>query len=163
MWQNLSKVRFSSQQTAALKRRLEIIGLPNRREKLCAGDYSVECTTDNGVFTLADKVCIERKMSADELATCYGTERDRFEREFERAKQAHIRLYLLCESATYENIYNHKYRSRLAQAAYTASLFAWMARYDCHVIFYKAETAPKIIHDVLYRELKERLERGDAD
>ena len=23
------------------------------------------------------------------------------------------------------------------------------------------ETAPKVIHDILYRELKERLERGD--
>ena len=25
----------------------------------------------------------------------------------------------------------------------------------------KEETAPKVIHDILYRELKERLERGD--
>ena len=100
-------------------------------------------------------------MSLDELAMCFGTERKRFVREFERAKEIGMRIYMLVENASYENLYNHKYRSMLSPNAFTASLFAWMTRYDCRVIFCKEETAPKVIHDILYRELKERLERGD--
>ena len=100
-------------------------------------------------------------MSLDELAACFGRERERFVREFDRAKSIGMRLYMLVENATYENLYAHKYRSQLSPAAYSASLFAWMARYDCQIIFCKAESSGKIIHDVLYRELKERLESGE--
>ena len=100
-------------------------------------------------------------MSLDELAMCFGTDRPRFVREFDRARERGIRLYMLVENASYENLYNHKSRSRLNPNAFVASLFAFMARYDCRVIFCKAETSPKVIRDILYRELKERLERGE--
>ena len=149
------------QDTPALHKRLECIGLPHRREKLFSGDYSIASEIDGAEITLSQTVAIERKMSLDELAMCFGTDRQRFVREFDRAKDSGMRLYLLVENASYENLYNHKYRSKLNPNAFIASLFAWMARYDCKVIFCKEETAPRIIHDVLYRELKERLERGE--
>ena len=149
------------QDTPALHRRLERIGLPHRREKLYSGDYSIASEIDGAEITLSQTVAIERKMSLDELAMCFGTDRQRFVKEFDRAKDSGMRLYLLVENASYENLYNHKYRSKLNPNAFIASLFAWMARYDCRVIFCKEETAPRIIHDVLYRELKERLERGE--
>ena len=149
------------QDTPALHRRLERIGLPHRREKLFSGDYSIASEIDGAEITLSQTVAIERKMSLDELAMCFGTDRQRFVKEFDRAKDSGMRLYLLVENASYENLYNHKYRSKLNPNAFIASLFAWMARYDCKVIFCKEETAPRIIHDVLYRELKERLERGE--
>lgn len=149
------------QGTPALHRRLERIGLPHRREKLFSGDYSIASEIDGAEITLSQTVAIERKMSLDELAMCFGTDRQRFVKEFDRAKDSGMRLYLLVENASYENLYNHKYRSKLNPNAFIASLFAWMARYDCKVIFCKEETAPRIIHDVLYRELKERLERGE--
>ena len=149
------------QDTPALHRRLERIGLPHRREKLYSGDYSIASEIDGAEITLSQTVAIERKMSLDELAMCFGTDRQRFVKEFDRAKDSGMRLYLLVENASYENLYNHKYRSKLNPNAFIASLFAWMARYDCKVIFCKEETAPRIIHDVLYRELKERLERGE--
>lgn len=149
------------QDTPALHRRLERIGLPHRREKLFSGDYSIASEIDGAEITLSQTVAIERKMSLDELAMCFGTDRQRFVKEFDRAKDSGMRLYLLVENASYENLYNHKYRSKLNPNAFIASLFAWMARYDCRVIFCKEETAPRIIHDVLYRELKERLERGE--
>jgi hypothetical protein len=44
-----------------------------------------------------------------------------------------------------------------------ASITAWMARYDCKVIFCKQEISGALIKEILYRELKERLERGDYD
>ena len=149
------------QDTPALHRRLERIGLPHRREKLYSGDYSIASEIDGAEITLSQTVATERKMSLDELAMCFGTDRQRFVKEFDRAKDSGMRLYLLVENASYENLYNHKYRSKLNPNAFIASLFAWMARYDCRVIFCKEETAPRIIHDVLYRELKERLERGE--
>ena len=149
------------QDTPALHERIERIGLPYRREKLYSGDYSIASESDGGEITLSQTVAIERKMSLDELAMCFGTDRPRFVREFDRARERGIRLYMLVENASYENLYNHKYRSRLNPNAFVASLFAFMARYDCRVIFCKAETSPKVIRDILYRELKERLERGE--
>ena len=149
------------QDTAALRKRIEQAGFEHQRMKLFSGDYSIKCTIGEGEFSLAEKVAIERKMCLDELAACFGRERERFVREFDRAKSIGMRLYMLVENATYENLYAHKYRSQLSPAAYSASLFAWMARYDCQIIFCKAESSGKIIHDVLYRELKERLESGE--
>lgn len=151
------------QDTPALHRRLELIGLPHKREKLFSGDYSIASDIDGMEITLSNTAAVERKMSLDELAMCFGTERKRFVRKFERAKEIGMRIYMLVENASYENLYNHRYRSMLSPNAFTASLFAWMTRYDCRIIFCKEETAPKVIHDILYRELKERLERGDFE
>lgn len=149
------------QDTDSLRKRIEQTGFQHQRIKLFSGDYSIKCSIGGEDFSLAEKVAIERKMSLDELAACFGRERERFVREFDRAESIGMRLYMLVENASYENLYNHKYRSKLSPAAYSASIFAWMARYDCRVIFCKAESSGKIIHDVLFRELKERLESGE--
>lgn len=149
------------QDTEALRKRIELTGMEYERFKLFSGDYSVKCTVESDEYSLAEKVAVERKMSLDELAACFGRERERFAREFDRAKDIGMRLYMLVENATYENLYAHKYRSQLSPAAYAASLFAWQARYDCRVIFCKAESSGKIIREILFRELKERLESGE--
>lgn len=149
------------QDTEALRKRIELTGMEHERFKLFSGDYSIKCTVSSGDYSLAEKVAVERKMSLDELAACFGRERERFAKEFDRAKAIGMRLYLLVENATYENLYAHKYRSQLTPSAYAASIFAWQARYDCRVIFCKAEISGKIIREILYRELKERLESGE--
>ncbi len=149
------------QNTEALRKRIELTGMEYERYKLYSGDYSVKCTIDGKEFSLAEKIAVERKMSLDELAACFGRERERFGKEFDRAKEIGMRLYLLVENASYENLYAHKYRARLSPAAYAASIFAWQARYDCRVIFCKAESSGRIIREILYRELKERLEGGE--
>jgi ERCC4-type nuclease len=142
------------QDTPRLRARLRQIGCPWEREKLDFGDYSVRCNK----VDLSNIIAIERKMSLDELCNCYCTGRRRFEREFERAKAAGAKTYLLVENATWENAYAGKYRSRMSPESFTASLLAWLARYDCKPIFCKAETSGRIIHDILYRELKQALE-----
>ena len=140
------------------EKRYAQFGRPYRREKLDVGDYSAEFVTPAGeAISLKDRVVVERKNSIDELCMCYTTERGRFEREFERAKNSGIKLYLLVENATFESIYNGKYRSRMTPNALVASILAWLARYDCQIIFCKAETSGKIIHDILYYEMRERL------
>lgn len=59
-----------------------------------------------------------------------------------------------CEECGYAG----KYRSRMQPKAFVASLTAWLARYNCQIIFCEPATTGKLIREVLYRELKERLE-----
>lgn len=147
------------QPTERYKKRIAQIGIPYERRKLNYGDYSCECTLPDGTkMDLSDKVVIERKMNLDELCMCCGKERARFEREFERAKKDGCRIYLLVEDGNWEKSYNGKYRSRLNPAALTASLNAFRARYGMQLDFCREETTGRLIHDILYRELKEYLQ-----
>jgi hypothetical protein len=104
---------------------------------------------------------IERKMSLDELASCFTRSRDRFRREMERACSNHSTVYLLVENGSYEGIIKHRYKSRYNPTAFLASLTAWTVRYNIIPIFCKAETSGQIIKEILYRDMKERLERGE--
>ena len=147
------------QDTPRLRARLRQIGYQYDREKLDVGDYSAKFPLPSGEwYTLKDKVCIERKMNLDELCHCFCQDRERFEREFERAKKTGTRLYLLVESATWESAYAGKYRSKMRAEAFVASILAYLARYNCIVVFCKPETTGKLIRDILYREGKERLQ-----
>ena len=146
------------QPTARFKKRIEAMGAPAKRHKLDFGDYSAMVMLPNGEeFSLQDKVCIERKMDINELCSCFCQERARFTREFERAKEAGAKTYLLVENATWENIYNGNYRSLMNPHSLVASINAWLVRYDCVLIFCKPETTGKFIRDILFREMKERL------
>lgn len=146
------------QATGRAMRRYESIGLPIERKALPFGDYSAYCTLPNGeIFSLENKVVLERKMSLDEIAACYTNQRPRFTREFERAKDVGAKVYLLLENSNWEKAYNGNYRSRLHPNALTASMIAWLARYNCQLLMCKEETSGQLIHDVLYREMKERL------
>lgn len=146
------------QVTPRLQRRLKDIGVPHERQKLNVGDYSAKFPLPDGEWKTVN-VAVERKMSLDELANCYCSGRGRFQREFERAQKAGTKLYLLVENATWENLYAGRYRSHMKPQSFVASLLAWLARYNCQVIFCKPETTGKLIHDTLYREGKEMLER----
>ena len=150
------------QDTPALRKRLDSAGCPWERRKLDFGDYSARCTLPDGMeMDLSNQVCIERKMSFDELCACFCRGRERFTREFERAKAAGATVYLLVENATWENALSGKYRSRMEAKAFVASLTAWLARYHCQLLFCKAETSGRLIREVLYREMKERLEQDE--
>ena len=142
------------QATKRAERRLQQIGLPIERVALSFGDYSIKCPA----LDLRDKVAIERKMSLEELSACFFQERARFEREFRRAKTAGAKLYLLIEDSNLDRIYAGHYRTKATPQSFVASLFAWLARYDCQVIFCASGNSGKVIHDILYREMKERLE-----
>src|SRR5574344_1501201 len=142
------------QDTIRAKHRLESIGLPVERVALNFGDYSARC----GALNLSDKVAIERKMDLGEIAHCYCQDRKRFEREFQRARDAGAKVYLLIENASWEKAYSGLYRSQMRPESLVASMTAWLARYRCQLIFCTEETSGKLIHDILYREMKERLE-----
>ena len=141
------------QNTIRAKKRISSIGLPIERVALPFGDYSARCD----VLDLRTSVCIERKMDLDEIANCYCQDRKRFEREFERARASNAKIYLLIENANWEKAYAGVYRSQMKPEALIASMTAWLARYNCQILLCQEETSGQLIHDVLYREMKERL------
>lgn len=142
------------QQTPRARKRLEQIQVPIERVALSFGDYSAKCNA----LDLRDSVAIERKMDLTELAHCYCQDRKRFTREFERAKASGAKLYLLIENGSLDDAYSGHYRAKVHPASLTASMLAWLTRYDCQILFCSANNTGKVVHDVLYRELKERLE-----
>ena len=147
------------QDTIRARKRLQAIGLPILRKALPFGDYSAYCTLPNGeAYSLEMLVSVERKMNLDEIAMCYTRERPRFKREFERAMDVGAKIYLLVENGDWEKAYAGSYRSRVKPEALTASIIAWLARYNCQLLFCREETSGKLIHDILYREMKEHLE-----
>lgn len=147
------------QDTPLFRKRMRAVGFPTKRQKLNFGDYSCSVMADGAEIDLSASFAIERKMSLDELAQCYTRGRKRFEREFELAKQSGAKVYLLVEGATWEGAYNGLYRTQMHPHSLIASMTAWLARYDCQILMCKAETTPSLIHDICYREAKERLER----
>lgn len=150
------------QPTERALRRYDSFGVPYSKAKLDYGDYAYQYEMNGKrMFDPSASVkcpaVVERKMNLDELAGCFTHDRDRFEREFERAKANNARVYLLVENGNFEGILNRKYRSKFHPNAFMASVMAWQARYDFHLIFCKAESSGRLIREILYRELKERL------
>lgn len=147
-------------------KRYNSFGCPYHRQTLNFGDYTYNFTLPNGekLFnssdTIVPDVIVERKMNLVELSGCFTQSRARFSEEFERAKEHGASIYLLVEDATWENLINGRYKTKFNPTSYFASITAFMARYNIKPIFCKQETSGKIIYQVLYRELKERLERG---
>ena len=136
--------------TSEAKKRWESFGVPYRIQALKSGDYTAEFSLPNGeTFSLENICVIERKMSIDETCGNFCQNRDRFIREFERVKEAGAKAYIIVEGASWEAIYNHRYNSQMAPQALVASLTAWMARYNAHIIFCRAETFPKLCRESL--------------
>lgn len=148
--------------TIYFERRMQLIGLPYVRKALPFGDYSAKCNLEDGrELDFSGSLSIERKMNFDELCQCYTKGRKRFQREFERAKEANAKIYLLVENGSWEKAIKGDYQSQMNPKAFVASLAAWLARYNCQLIFCEPQTTSALIREILYREVKERLERGD--
>ena len=146
------------QDTAQLRKRIKQANLPVERKKIDYGDYTAKLTIDENDYYLDNIVVVERKMNADELATCFTRERARFKREFERAKEAGAKTYLLVENTSWDEIIKGNYRSRMLPQAYVASLTSWLTRYDCQIIFCSSENSGYLIRELLKREAKCYLE-----
>jgi ERCC4-type nuclease len=157
------------QPTKRAEERYKLFGSPYERATLSYGDYTYNATLPSGKLlfdtskTIEPLLAVERKMNLDELAYCFTHSRDRFQREFERATANKAQIFLLVENANWENLLNGKYRSLFNAKAFEASVLAWSIRYGLQLIFCKEETSGILIHDILYRDLKERLERGEFD
>ena len=150
--------------TAEAKKRWESFGVPYVIEPLKSADYTARFRLPNGEwFSLENHAVIERKSGIDELCGNFCQNRARFIREFERIRNAGAKAYVVIEGASWEAIYNHRYHSQMAPQALVASLTAWMARYNTHIIFCRADTFPKLCREILYREAKEIFTNMEVD
>ena len=155
------------QQTDRARRRYKAFGVPTEAAVLDYGDYTYQAQLPDGSLIYdtsgrIEPVCsVERKMDLDELAMCFTKERKRFEAEMMRCRDHGGRMFLLVEDATWEKLLLGRYRSRFKPKAFLASIIAWSIRYDLQVIFCTQDSSPRLIREILYRDLKERLERGD--
>ena len=131
--------------------------IPTIVRKLDTGDYSAQI----GDLTLERSVAIERKRNLDELCACMTSDRDRFEREFIRAKSINQKLFLIVENASWTDIMLGNYRSKLSSKSLSASLFAWLARFDVTLIFCKPNETPVLIYSILYYFCREELLYGN--
>ena len=113
--------------------------------KLDIGDYSF--CAGNEFYN--DEIVIERKRNLDEIAGNFTSDRHRFESEFIRAKVGMTKFYLLIENASYEDVINGNYQSKLSAEALFASLCSWQTRYDVNIVFCKQKDSGKIINGIL--------------
>ena len=107
-------------------------------------------------------MAIERKRNLDELCGNMTADRDRFEREFLRAKAHGLHIFLIVENATWSDIFLGKYRSKLSSKSLTGSILSWLARFDVTLIFCKPEETPKLIYGLLYYFAREELLYGNS-
>ena len=149
-----------------VKAALEGAGCPVERGKLDQGDYTAFVPMSafpgfqdvEGMYSLQDEVVIERKANLDEIAGNFTTGRDRFEREFIRAKSKGIKVYLLIENASWADIFSHNYRSQLNPKSLEGSLRSWQAKYNVSIEFCRPEESARAIYNILHYWLKARLE-----
>ena len=131
--------------------------VPYISRKLDTGDYSAQI----GALSLEKDIGIERKHNLDEICSNFTAERERFEREFLRAKAFNTKVVLIIENATWGDIFLGNYRSKVSPKSLLGSLLSWMVRFNVTVTFCKPTETGKIIHGVLYYAAKEMLVNGD--
>lgn len=165
------------QPSARAIRRYKRFGCPYDRQKLAYGDYTFDCTLPGAGQIYADRsdirppVVIERKANLEELSGNLTEKplakhkllgvRNRFEAELLFAKTNNASVYLLIENADLSDVVNHRYDTKLNEVSFFHTLTAYMARYDLKLLFCPEAESGALIREVLYRELKERLTRGD--
>ena len=124
--------------------------------KIDTGDYSAQL----GDTTFEREIVVERKRNLDEICGNFTAERERFEREFIRAKAYGTKVYLIIEDATWSDIFLANYRSKLPVKSLIASLLSWMVRFNITVLFCNPDETPKIIYGIFYYYVRERLIYG---
>ena len=150
------------------ERRYKSFGCPYRRQTLEYGDYTYNFRLNGKELfpediSIGGDCVIERKASLEELSGNLSHGRERFNREFQKALDAEASVYLLVEDASLQKLYAGHYKTKFRKEAYFASFMAFLAKYHIQPIFCPAEMSGRVIYEILYRELKARLERGVYD
>ena len=149
----LTVIVDSREQNLTPQKYFESNSIPYIVRKLDTGDYSAML----GDLTLEHDVFIERKAGLTELAGNWSTNRERFSREFTRAKSESAKPFLLIENDKVDDIFLGNYRSKFPAKSMWASLCTWMARYNTSVIFCRPENTGRIIYGILYYYAREML------
>lgn len=128
--------------------------IPWENKALKQGDYSfyipanTELNIERDCYFDRD-IVIERKHGLDEIAGNFTTNRTRFEEELAMFAG---KIYLLLENATYSDIVNGNYRSKLSQKAFLATLHTFNHRYGLEFCYMpnNLHSAPWIYGTFIY-------------
>ena len=160
-------VDSAEQPTDEYRRRCDSFGVPYERRNLNYADYTYDFLLPNGkwlhegVEAVKGDAVIERKMSLRELSGNLCQNWDRFCREFDRAAEHKASVYLIVEDASWMKIITGKYDTKFNSKAYLHRLLKLIAIYQIKPIFVHKELSGQMIYEILYRELKIRLELGE--
>lgn len=136
---------------------------------LKVGDYTIAVQLPNKeVVNFKDKVVIERKADLNELCCNLFDKKDeegftRFERELIKAKEQGIKVYLVVETADmHSKILSSKHfrydkASKVSPASFNALLMTLCSRYNISIWYTDKHNAGRLIHDLLYYEVREYL------
>ena len=124
--------------------------------KLDTGDYSAQL----GDLSMEREIVVERKHNLDEICGNFTIERERFEREFMRAKAYGTKVVLIVENATWSDIFLGNYRSKTSPKSLLGSLLSWMVRFNITITFCKPEETARIIYGIFHYYAKEALLYG---
>ena len=130
--------------------------IPYITRKLDTGDYSAELDS----ISFERDIVVERKHNLDEICGNFTAERERFEREFIRAKAYGTKVHLIVENASWSDIFLGNYRSKLPSKSLVGSLLSWMVRFNISVTFCRPDETAKIIYGIFYYYVRERLLYG---
>lgn len=140
------------------------LGIPHKIEKLDTGDYSFSVLPVpeigfNGM-SYADTIAIERKANLTELSGNIAQQRDRFQRELQRAKDSNMNFTILVEDGSFDKIIKHKYETDLSEKSYIASLLTFKYRYGVSIEFIPKEYVGAWIHRHFYYFAREIFKEG---
>ena len=130
--------------------------IPTITRKLDIGDYSCQL----GDATFEKDIVVERKRNLDEICGNFTVERERFEREFLRAKAYGTKVVLIIENATWTDIFLGNYRSKTNPKSLFGSLLSWMVRFNITVTFCKPDETARIMYGIFHYYVKEVLTNG---
>lgn len=132
----------------------------HKSKKLDFGDYSFYIPKNEELDIKKDlyydkDIVVERKGSLSELAGNLTKDRERFEKELIRKKDA--KFSLLIEGGSWEKINKADYRSQYKATSFLATLYAYMARYNISVDFTTKDLAGQFIYSTFHYYLREVL------
>lgn len=139
---------------------LDKMGHPFLSQKLDFGDYSYRYTRPDGTeVDMSTRISIERKANLDEICGNFTHGRERFEREFERARNSNADIHLIIEDANWGKIDSHGYISRLHPEALWGNLLSWSNKFDFRLWFCPTPFAWKFIYKLFWYDLRNRLQK----
>lgn len=134
-------------------------GVKWERRKLHSGDYSayIPINEELGLLeeiNLENTLCVERKMSCDEVIQCLTKHKERFYREFERSN---ANIPILIEDS-FKNACSGNYRSQVTPKQFLGALFSFCDNNKTYFFFMEDnEYSALWIYDVFKYRFKNIL------
>lgn len=134
--------------------------IPYIKKKLDFCDYSFYLPANPELGIMRDiyfdkRISVERKRDLNEISSNFCDGRTQFENEFIRSTG---KVYLLIENATYEDIVNKNYTTKITPQSFIGSLHAFVDRYNITLKFMKDNSySAYFIYLTFYHHLRNYL------